>query len=146
MKKSMRLSLAISLFASVSLVGCANSPLRIAMMSPDELHAVDEHRLCYAYHSHASNRGIIDEIKRRQLVAEADWESIKNGQIRVGMKRCAVVAIFGIPFPATNSSIDGQKQGEVILVTKRSGSIYRPVKSSLAIYLVDGVVAKVNAK
>lgn len=72
MKKSMRLSLAISLFASVSLVGCANSPLRIAMMSPDELHAVDEHRLCYAYHSHASNRGIIDEIKRRQLVAEAD--------------------------------------------------------------------------
>lgn len=142
--------LVIFVLLSVSLYGCASSPLRIALMSPEELRTVDEYKLCYAYHYHSSNEKLIDEIRRRKLISETDWESVKNGRITVGMTRCGVVAILAIPYASPSKQNNGRQSVEVIGAATLPRTMYPQLsvkkRSSVVVYLVDGIVTKVDAR
>ncbi len=85
------------LFALVMAVtGCAGSPARLSMMSPDELAAVRLPDLCNAYASMRSG-DVEAEILRRQAITDDEWELVREKKIAIGMSTCALLASWGAP-------------------------------------------------
>ncbi len=141
----MHVRLAILILCVGFFSGCAGSSIRIASMSPEELQSVDETRLCSTYY-YKANDNLANEISRRKLITESEWTSIKNKQISAGMKRCGVFAALGNPHMIMRKPIEGQKEVEALVFPVGTGSLYPTYSKQRAItvYLVDGVVTKVD--
>ena len=88
------------------LVGCAGSPARLAMMSPDELKAESSLNLCNAYDNNGSEK-IIAELKRRGEISDEEWGLIEQKKIRIGMSELALVCSWGGPglYGSVNESV-----------------------------------------
>ena len=141
----MYLRLLIIIFLGITMYGCAGSPARIASMSSEELHSVDESQLCSTYF-YKSNENLSNEISRRKLITESEWNSVKNEQITLGMKRCSVLAALGRPHMAMRKPIGEQKSIEALVFTVESGSVYPAYSKqrTTTVYLVDGLVTKID--
>ncbi len=71
------------------LIGCANSPIVIANMNPEELRSVDSNKLCVAYvHPFHTNEEIGDELRSRGIEVVRDL-SVQGGySIMAAVNRC----------------------------------------------------------
>jgi len=94
----------------MGVAGCAGSPARLAMMSPDELAAVRLPDLCNAYSS-VGGSDVEAEILRRQAITDDEWELVRAKKIAVGMSTCALLASWGAPSTInTSASRAGERQ------------------------------------
>ena len=82
------------LLISGILASCAGSPVRIAMMSQEELKSVDSHDLCFAYDMNHSEK-IKAELKRRAAIPEHEWPLIDQNKIKLGMSELGLVCSWG---------------------------------------------------
>lgn len=81
----------IILFIFIFLSGCAGSPMAISMKSTEQLKEVSNEQLCYAYASF-KNEKLKNELQRRNLFTEEEWESIEIHNVFVGMSKLALIA------------------------------------------------------
>ena len=90
--------LALTLAVVVGIAGCA-TPL--PEMSADFL------CVHYAYNNQSKSDklpAIRDEIQRRKLLAENEQSAVEQGVLRIGMSRCAMLAVQGLPLAENRST------------------------------------------
>lgn len=87
------------------LTGCANSPIRVSMMSEEALKDVPSPSLCNTYSMYGNDKVKV-ELKRRGEIAAEDWYLIDNNKIGIGMGELALVCLKGFPgnFGGINTS------------------------------------------
>lgn len=86
----------VLLTITFGLIGCAGSPARISMMSPEDLITVDSYDLCRAYIWHRS-KNVEMELIRRKIFSEYEWSLIEQNKIGIGMSELALKLSWGIP-------------------------------------------------
>ncbi len=101
------------------LTGCANSPIVISHMSPEELRSVDIKVLCHTHAAYTKNPGyffqtkprppnkkIMAELLRRDtegqnggmpLFTDREWRLIGTHKVSVGMSENALICSWGLP-------------------------------------------------
>lgn len=80
----------------VVLGGCAGSPIRIGMMSPEALRAESSYNLCIAYYSSKLGNAKA-ELIRRNAIPDDEWPVIEQSKIRIGMSELGLVCSWGYP-------------------------------------------------
>lgn len=91
-----RPSLIFCLLASLSVTGCAVAPERMANKSDLEVcRSFGIYRASGLWATSANSYH--EEIKRRNLLSDDDWQMIGPKKIKVGMSRCAMYVAFGAP-------------------------------------------------
>lgn len=80
----------------LALVGCATSP--------QSMSSIDDRRLCRSYGVYAASPFFSalatahkDEINRRKLISENEWDLARSKKITLGMGLCAMYASWGAP-------------------------------------------------
>jgi len=91
-----RTALPLIVVGTLLFVGCAGSPLRIALMSPEELKNVTSIDLCDAYHQDHSQK-VKAELIERGVIPEDDWSHIDKEEIAVGMTDVSLICSWGKP-------------------------------------------------
>ena len=78
------------------IMGCINTPLDPAQLSPDALAETPDHRLCEAYSRNRSPK-LQAELERRGTFTELEWRAIKGRTVLMGMSEMALMtALPGI--------------------------------------------------
>jgi hypothetical protein len=85
----------LSLFVII-LAGCAGSPARLAMMSPEQLQTQSDGQLCAAY-GFAHSKKVRAEIERRGILTAEEWLLVERREVAIGMSELAMVASIGGP-------------------------------------------------
>ncbi|MBW2105994.1 MAG: hypothetical protein JRI26_08230 [Deltaproteobacteria bacterium] len=80
----------------VFLGGCAGSPARIGMMSPEEVQAENSYNLCNAY-AFSKSENAKAELIRRNAIPDDEWPVIEQKKIRMGMSELGLVCSWGYP-------------------------------------------------
>ena len=78
----------------IFLAGCAGSPVRISMLSPQELKAENAWNLCGAY-AHGHSEKVKAELVRRGEIPDDEWPLIEQNKIRIGMSEFGLVCSWG---------------------------------------------------
>lgn len=86
--------------------GCAGSPLRISMASPEDLANEVDGNLINAWARNHSKK-VRTELERRKLFTDEEWASIDRQIILVGMREIAVYASWGYPY-RTNTTFTSE--------------------------------------
>jgi hypothetical protein len=88
------------LFLTALLTGCANAPIYLAKMTPQELRTVPMHNLCFAYAFNEQST-VLDELRRRNEFSPADMALVQSHNVEVGMHRraaeCVLAKNTGVP-------------------------------------------------
>jgi hypothetical protein len=116
----------------VLLAGCANAPIYLAKMTPDQLKAVPTHNLCFAY-AHDEQASVLAELQRRAEFTPADLALVRSHNVEVGMHSAAAECTLALNLEVKMTM--GMEPG----VTKL---IYRYVGTSL--FVKDGVVTGIQ--
>lgn len=116
----------------LALSGCANAPVYLAKMTPQQLQNVPMHNLCFAY-AFNQQSSILDELRRRREFSEADLALIQAHDLEVGMHRSAAECTLALN-PEAVITI-GQEPGTTKLV-------YHYVRTSL--FVRDDVVTGIQ--
>lgn len=77
------------------MVGCANSPFQLSMMSPEELQQVETSILCKHYGHDKGSVKTRAELVRRNIFTEKEWELIDNSRVQIGMSELALLGSWG---------------------------------------------------
>lgn len=85
----------LSLFVIV-LAGCAGSPARLAMMSPEQLQTQNDGQLCAVY-GFGHSKKVRAEIERRGLLTTEEWSLVDRRALAIGMSELAMFASLGGP-------------------------------------------------
>ena len=121
--------------AALALSACANSPMRVSMMSPETLQEQRSDILCRTY-GYAKTQNVKAELVRREQITAKEWDSIDDKAIFMGMSELALLCSFGQPglYGAINTSTGSWG-------THRQW-VYRSCKSCPAMYVYtrDGYV------
>ena len=102
----------------VILAGCAGSPARIGMMSPEELRAENSYNLCNAYAFDKSEKSK-NELIRREAIPKEEWPIIEQKKIIIGMSELGLICSWGLP------GIDGNVNKTVTAGGVRKQWVYR---------------------
>lgn len=127
----------------IALTGCASQPNNEKF----NVHTADftkssDLNLCAVYGARA-NRSIEakNELVKRGVFSDAEWESIANNKVSVGMTECAVKAAYSVNFIKQKSTKfkNGDKGMTFFYDCKSSNATYCPFTK------VDFVNGKVSA-
>lgn len=132
MKLNSVISIAIS---AVMLGGCAGSPARISMASPEDLRAERGDNLCTAYAFGTGRDKARSELERRNALTPREWESVEKRAVFIGMSRTAALCSWGKP-DRLNRTLTAAGTSEQWVYT--CGSYGRGCKY---LYIRDGAVS-----
>lgn len=129
--KTMASSLrSVVLGLALALCGCTIS------VSPDQAKALPSENLC-SLHAYNSKFGpdkaqaTKEELLRRQVISNDDWNAISARSLRVGMSRLALICVMGNPYSAMHGKINTTVTGGL----KSEQFVYYPSPSSGPVYV-----------
>lgn len=100
--------LLLFLVALFGLSGCAGSPAAIALTSQSDIAEMSNNRLINYWRSRRAEK-FATEIERRKIFTPKEWESIKKGNVFIGMRAEAVRASAGSSFKKIEYASKKQK-------------------------------------
>jgi len=114
----------------ISLASCSGSPIRVSMMSDQELKTQPSDTLCNAYHYNQAEP-VKSELNNRELLTAKEWKQIDRKKVIVGMSELALICARGFP-SRINKTVLGNK--------KVKQYVYRSYSKSQYIYIRKGIV------
>lgn len=91
---------------TLSLAGCAGSPMRIAGMGPEQLKTQTAEDLCRAY-NYKQKPDIKAELTARKAIADTEWALVDAKKVGIGMSEIALLCAWGQP-STVNETITAQ--------------------------------------
>ena len=74
-------------------------------MTPEELALENSYNLCNAY-NHNKNSNVRNELERRGLLSDTEWDLIDTNYIQVGMSELALICLRGGIIPGVNGTVN----------------------------------------
>jgi hypothetical protein len=123
------------------------SYLKIARMSPAQIHAIPDTELCNAFYQTRAEpktrQAIIrEEMQARKLLADAEWQLADRHQVQIGMTKLALIAGWGYPKKMTRGLPTGTTQAAVDATVTHTQFIYEGSTgfTTISVYLENDVV------
>jgi hypothetical protein len=123
------------------------SYLKIARMSPAQIHAIPAAELCNAFYQTRAEpktrQAIIrEEIRTRGLMTEAELQLADRHQVQMGMSRLALIAGWGYPKKMTRGLPTGSTQAAVDATVTHTQFIYEGSTgfTTISVYLENDIV------
>ncbi len=123
------------------------SYLKIAHMSPAQVHAITNPELCNAYYQTRAEprtrQAIVrKEILARRLLTDAEWQLADRHLVQPGMSRLALIAGWGYPKKVTRGLPSGPTPAAVDSAVTHTQFIYEGETgyTTISVYLENDVV------
>lgn len=92
------------ILAGVTACSASYSEL-MGKLTPAQLRAARTDDLCVAYAQGQGGAAMAAELLRRGALFPGEPAAVQEGQVRVGMSRCAVLAVLGEPVTVTATAV-----------------------------------------
>jgi len=123
------------------------SYLKIARMSPAQIHAIPDAELCNAfYQTRAEPRTrqaiIREEVQARRLLTDAEWQLADRHLVQSGMSKLALIAGWGYPKKMTRGMPGGVTPAAADSVVSYTQFVYEGNTgfTTISVYLENDIV------
>ncbi len=131
----------VRLLCFVAIAGCAGSPARISMMSPEKLKTQRAEDLCFAYHMLKGEK-TKSELVRRNLLTADEWKLIDQEQVQPGMSQLALICSWGYTAPIGGKAVhEYSPDGDVLKTWYYQRNISGKNKT-IRVLIENGIVTK----